>query len=169
MLGEWKDGWDDCRDIIPKLRSEIGLIFGEKAKVLWRSKVQAKKADLEKLFQVIKIATVKVVWVALLANLTGEKFSIAGDFQYGEDVSAIQKKEGDSESKTSPDFLNDIDIVLRPIAESMMDELTRSDNVHQLDSHLRRMARIHHELEEKLNPLVLRPLILSTRCRVCPV
>lgn len=65
------------------------------------------------------------------------------------------------------DLFEKIAKILRQVAETFCAE-RKKDTIQPLINDARKMSMAINALEEVLNPLVLRPLILRTRCDLCP-
>ncbi len=78
--------------------------------------------------------------------------------------------EGDSDTRL---YLNDVELAKEALSMSRrvvtnLREGTKSDLVQRLTEEVRQMQDRTGELEESLDGLILRPMILRTRCDLCP-
>ena len=110
------------------------------------------------------------IWRGILTGGQEQIHAVKGASVIKEGLVWLEFYERDSESCL---FLNDEELaeevlsICRQVVTNLR-EGTESDLVRKLTDHVSRMQTRARELEERLDELVLRPIILHTRCDLCP-
>lgn len=154
-LEEWKNSWNSCVSNVPHLEREAEIIVG--AQPGQRERLE-KMSELDRLYD--KNDMKKVI-----------AFIIVGTWLQTVETAGIPAEEepGDAGRKhevvidaTDPDFLiNLIDPTVRKLKQSEAIKNALGEAV--------KAKKAAGELEEMLDPLLLRPIITRTRCFLCPM
>ena len=177
VLDQWKEGRDQCVMILSKLREEtgkmlIGLIRQEgQADLLSSISKESRQDDPVKR---MTEAVLREIWQAILRDRLkreGPPFEmVVGHVGSGDDVDIkVRARDGNEASLTFIGIRNQslAEWVTR-LCNSVADCLRQSESVHSLQSAVLRMEGASDELHDMLNPVKLRPMILRTRCDLCP-
>ena len=110
------------------------------------------------------------IWRGILTGKPDQMHVVEGASLFTEGQVWLQFYERDSETRF---YLNDVQLakeVWSMCCEVVtnLQEGTESDLVQKLTDEVSQMQAITKELEESLDGLILRPLILHTRCDLCP-
>jgi hypothetical protein len=108
----------------------------------------------------------KSLWLALRAGRPGVTFRLS-DIKQGSTV-FIRTEDGSPDVEI-PCSDRGSARVLASVLDTIAGDLYSGDGVRRIADYLDRMKSSHEELEKTLDALVLGPIILSTRCRLCPV
>lgn len=168
-LEEWGAGWNGCREALKGISKELSTRY--------QKMIDKGDADLSKL--------IKPIWEEVKSDMADDVVMILWrlfvDSQSEADFITPMVA---LNARSLVDYLTGKgkpDIELPPRYESMLkshssevmtDELklvAGSVNIGHLFVCLQKMVGAYQELKEKLDPAVLRPLILGTRCVLCPV
>ena len=110
------------------------------------------------------------IWRGILAGKPDQMHVVKGISVFTEGQVWLQFYKGDSEPCL---FLNDVELakevlsICRQVVTNLR-EGTECDLARKLTDDVSRMQASTKELEESLDELVLRPMILHTRCDLCP-
>lgn len=169
VLEKWKQDWNTCRDTLAELRAEsrevvMNILNDQEPNI--RDRV--KKSGMEK--DVIKdmiTGVVEAVWRGILAGKPEEGYNLIRTKAAAEGTAQVLF--GEPASLTAVE-LADSDVVEEAarVCKQAAQNLCRGDLVQQANNMIHRIEARIKELEVMLNPLILRPLILRTRCELCP-
>ncbi len=166
-LDEWQTGWDNCLKALRELRSDIRLRINEKMAS------QGTTGSLASFFgeqakPQIEEKIIGVIW----RSLVDRNFNrISG----GSDALEISRRFAGylvGENTGEPEIPADLDVIKSAVMDilgPLVKDTKSIERIKRLDQGLKKMSTVYLELEEKLDPMELRPLLLSTRCRLCPV
>ena len=113
----------------------------------------------------------ETIWRGILTGKPDQMHVLKGSSVITEGRVWLEFYEGDSDTKL--DLNNDVELakealsICRRVVTNLR-EGTKSDLVQRLTDEVRRMQDTTEELEESLDGLILRPMILRTRCDLCP-
>jgi hypothetical protein len=169
----WKKAKDNCAKILPKLRKEtmsiVTSFLNQKRQMnlLQRIKEGSGKDDpAERMAEVV----FNEIWRAILRDKLDEE----GPFQTElyragppqeiyevrcRDETVIRILENNNER---------LDEEVKRICNCALNILCKGDTARKLRDGIRDMGKASEELREMLNPVRLRPMILRTRCDLCP-
>ncbi len=169
----WKQARDNCSKIVrrlPKETSEVvnNFLNQERQIDLLRSLKQESREDNP--VKQMAEAVLREIWRAILQDKLGEEKPWFQTVLRGKGTP--QEINIKSESETVFTFFGDTNIGLAKeltrICELAAKNLCKGDTVHKLRDEVRNMKKASEELREMLNPIRLRPMILRTRCDLCP-
>ena len=167
-LGEWKSGWDVCKEGLEKLNIEIPLRVGKGFQAQPELVERFEEAEIGKIVESITRGIKRGMWLGLL----DDKSTVTLAAQEGD------RQERNPISFTTGDLIYLFEIpwiskrlygILLEDLNAITGELYRGETTQKIGKNIRKMSKASAELEEGLNPLVLGPLILATRCDLCPV
>jgi hypothetical protein len=91
------------------------------------------------------------------------------NIQEAQGLTSILTRSASEKIELPPRYENMLESPMAVFAEGLLSDISGSDSMRQLHECLGKMVEAYRELEGKLNPMVLRPMILGTRCGLCPV
>jgi hypothetical protein len=171
----WAKARDSCATIVPKLREETSEMMknfinqDQEANLLERIKEANIEGD-----PVTRIAEVilREIWEAIRQDKLDEEWPL---FQMASYPVVDRKDIGIEVNSRHARVFVFIGIANKGLAEKVIDicnsvakRLREGDTVQQLRCEVGNMKRATEELREMLNPVKLYPLILRTRCDLCP-
>jgi len=166
-LEEWKRGWDACRSLLPRFGKEVD---GMLATLL--DEDQEAKGNIDKYAKghsgakAIGKAVLNCPW-RLMINGDGkwaEAFSVRE--RVGDKKDLFELRCGDDQVTVFTDK-DTADRALE-ICRKVMRKTSTLRVVKSLTDEVTLMQEVVSDFENKLNALELRPVILRTRCRICP-
>jgi len=170
-LEEWKQARNNAVEYSEKLRSETTKLIREILNNQLGLKKRIESAiggnDIaEKIADGVR----ENIWRGILARKPEPLHVLKGASVVAEGRVWLEFYHGDSDTKLD---LGDVELakevlsMCRQVATNLW-EGTQSDMVRRLTDEVRRMQDITKELEESLDELILRPIILRTACDLCP-
>jgi len=153
LLLQAKEGIEDILNKQPGLTEKIKTAIG----------VNIGAADISR-------GLGETIWRGIVTGKLEEVHSWKGGGDVTKDNVWLEFYEGDSDTRL---YLNDNELAkeiksMCQLVVSNLQEGTKSDVVEKLTKEVRLMQDTTRELEEGLDELVLRPLLLRTRCDLCP-
>lgn len=168
-LEEWMQAWDTCVEIQTQLQAEARKIV---ANILNNQKPEVKdkieKSNGEKdIIEDMISGVAETVWRGILAGKPEEGYNLVRTRPEGEEATLVLF--GDQTSIVSV-RLTDKDLVeeVAGVCVWAAQNLCKGDLVQRPADFIHTMQARVSELEIMLDPLILRPLILRTRCELCP-
>jgi hypothetical protein len=175
-LKEWEQARDNCKRVLDKLREETGevvnnsLIQERETNFLQRVKEGSRENDPAK--QMVEVV-LRVMWRAILRDKLDEEGhwfqTVPRRMGPPEDIDIIVKSKDDEKVLT---FIGETNMGLAEtvtrICELVANNLYKGDTVQQLHNEVHKMKKASDELHDMLNAVKLRPMILRTRCDLCP-
>jgi hypothetical protein len=168
-LDQWKDAWNDSVRTLAKLRTEAKEILTN----LFDKQRQDVRDDIKKLKNAEEIkeqvlnGVIIVVWRGALARNPENAHNLIETREEGKDTTVLVL--GDSGPK---EWIKLADAKLAAnvldICQWAAENLGKSELAEHLKRSIWEMHLEAEELEDMLDPLVLRPLLLRTRCELCP-
>jgi len=163
-LDEWEEAWDTCREDLIKLREEahevLSNILNQKPKLIDRIVTESvKKNAMERVAE-------GVLYIVWHATVNQESLLVQalprGD---GRTEVTFGRLTGSGPIFTEVDLAEEVAKACKWAAENLVKGNTTPVVAEQINVMKERIK----ELEEMLDPLMLRPLILGTQCDLCPV
>jgi hypothetical protein len=157
---EWKEAWDNCRVLFNNLkiegRSGVTNILNEEADLLQEIEKRSQKEDA---IQRIARATVYAIWESVVENKFDSRSPrVKVSYELVDRTVAIF---------TEKELIESLIALCDKALEKLLNEDTVS-LVKQLYDEVHNLRKAMDELAEMLNKLVLYPIILYTRCDLCP-
>lgn len=173
-LDEWKQACNNALDYSKELRLEATKLIGETLSKEPELKERIETATgVNDITEKIADGVRENIWRGILAGKP-ERVHVWGSVSKGR--AELRFYEGDSDTKLD---LNDVELgkdalskclqVVTDLREvTILREGTKSNLVQRLTDEVRKMQDRTRELDESLDELLLRPMILRTRCDLCP-
>ncbi len=172
-LWEWKKARDNCVKIAPKLQKETSEVVNNflnqerETNFLERIKEESKEDNPAKRMAEVVL---REIWRAILRDkLDGEDPWFQTVLRGKGTPQEINVKSSDETVFT---LFGDTNMGLAEkvtrICALAANNLCKRDMVQQLDDEVRNMEKATEELRKMLNPVKLTPIILRTRCELCP-
>jgi len=168
LLNDWMEGWDTCFRVFPGVRTLIdGVISNTFSRFPNLDKWFVIKNKEHKPLDILEEGIQDVLWKGIVAGEIGT----AIDMIYGKSVklmeaellqitvgirSLLQREN----REMVPSFVD--------LCHGVMEELWNAGEVKEIMKAVDKMKAVAGELQAVLEPLVLRPMILHTRCKLCP-
>jgi hypothetical protein len=165
-LGQWEKAWDTCKEELAKFREEARemMVNDLNQKLIDRIvKESGKKDAVERMMD----GVLYTVWPWILTGKPDEEFR---------SVQATPRGDGTTEVTFGKGHLTvylifaELDLAkeVAKVCEGVAEKLYKRDTASALANEVNIMQEGIKELEETLHPLRLRPVILRTRCDLCP-
>jgi len=157
---EWKEAWDNCRGLFNNLKIEgrrgVTNILNEEADLLQEIEKRSQKEDD---IQRIARAMVHAIWESVVENKFDPKCPrVKVSYELLDRIAAIF---------TEKELIERVIALCDKALEKLLNEDTVS-LVKQLCDEVHTMRQTTDELAKTLNRLVLYPIILHTKCDLCP-
>jgi len=168
-LGQWENIRDRCTRVQDKLRQEasktlsniLNQKLGLKEKIV---KGSGKKDVVERMVD----GVLYVVWQGILAG-EPDQLPVVQTISLGHPrVEVVFGEDQFSQGLifAEADLVKEVEDTCIWVAKNLA--IVRKEDMVELVNDVRTIRKIIDELTGKLNPLMLRPLILNTRCELCP-
>lgn len=173
-LEEWQAGWDGCRDALQRLKDEATIrrkeyLDSPKTGEKYESFRAIAEYVWNKSEEKIQNQFAGILWTILKDSYASMDLISVEDIEAAQSLTDILIGNSSEKMSLPEHYRNMIELPGMMFVESMITDIIGSDSMRQLAECLNKMAEAHRELAEKLNPMVIRPLILGTRCALCPV
>jgi len=168
-LEGWKAGWDGCRDTVQRLRHDIDRTQQEKLDAGTPREGALIEFVWSQAKDQVKDQVIDVLWKILRDSRLPADYLPAREAQTAKDLAGILAGGGSREIMLPPRYSDVVEPPVVLILQEVMGDIAGSEGVKRLAGHLDEMAAAYRETGEKLNALLLRPILLSTRCDLCPV
>jgi hypothetical protein len=160
LLEHWKEAWNDCIIHLSKLEQEKDMI----ADNITSTNINIiedlnKRRGIDTAAKEIAQVVLSAIWQNIIdGKLDSENPEISMNYDLIDNALHITIER---------DLFKDIEKTLSSVAETFCYN-KKEDIIQPLINDVINMNGIIGKLEEMLNPLVFRPLILRTRCELCP-
>lgn len=164
-LDEWGKARDNCAKIVPKLRKETSVVvnnfLNQEPNLLYRVKEESVGRD-NPVEQMAK-AVLSAIWQGILEDKPEQNL-----------VRMVPPRSGGQGIVKVKDetflIFNDTSLAEKVVytCNLAVNNLRKGDMVKQLYPEVRKMEKATEELRQMLNPVRLTPMILRTRCDLCP-
>jgi hypothetical protein len=180
-LKEWERARGNCKRVLDKLREGNRAVVSnslnqERAtNLLQRVKKESREDDpVKRVAEVV----LRQIWGATIGDKLDEEGPLFETVLRGKgipqeiNVKSRQEINVKSRDETIFTFFGDTNKSLAErvthICNLVAHNLRKRDMVQQLHNEVHRMKKASDELHDMLNPVKLRPMILRTRCDLCP-
>ena len=170
-LEEWRQARNNAAEYSKKLRLEatevIGNILNNQLDLKKKIKTAIGNNDIT---QKISDGVTETIWRGILTGKPEQMHVLKGSSVLTEGRVWLEFYEGDSDTRLD---LNDSELAKEVLsvcrwAVNNLRKGEKSNLVRRLADEVRQMRDGTQELEESLEGLLLRPMILRTRCELCP-
>ncbi len=164
---EWREAWNACRDALRELRREAGEIVEDLINQNPNLKEEVERQISKERDEVRRIAddVLWVVWWVGTGNKPVEKLEFRAKegqvVAYFSDQTRYDLGHRLREVSLGPDMVAVCELAFKTVCQSFSDK-----NIAEI---LHRMDEKIEEIDDALDPFVLRPLLVRTRCELCPV
>ena len=164
-LDEWKKAWDTCKGALEKLREEanekVRNVINQKPSL--KGEVERRIKEGRDTIEAIINDVLWVVWWAGRGSKQVEKFEYRAEegrvVAYFSDGTYHTIGHRLSEDSLGPDMTEVCNLVFGTLYRNFTD----------IPEMLHAMEEKIEEIDDALDPFILRPLLLRTRCELCPV
>ncbi len=168
VLEEWKASWDRYRTVLPHLQEQISKVVRQRVKKessVWKgiTPYQSEPTTLD----TINKGLLKVLLLLMVSDKSPDEvfdWEVESPDESAESVILKQKPFWMLRVPTS----DQVDMVKASYA-SVVDQLWDSQPMQSLCKESKTIQEAADTLDEALDPLRLRPMILNSRCDLCPV
>lgn len=171
----WKEARDNCAKIVPKLRKESSEVVNNflklerQSNLLQRTKEESREDDpVKRMAEVV----LREIWRAILQDKLEQECpwfqTVSGRMGPPQDIDIIVKSRDEKVLTFIGNTKESLAKKVTCICNLAANNLCKGDMVQQLQQEVHRMKKASDELREALNPVKLRPMILRTRCDLCP-
>ncbi len=172
-LDEWGKARDNCAKIVPKLRREpsveVNNLLNQEREMNFLQKVKEGSREDDPAKQMAEVV-LREIWRAIREDKLDKEDPWFQMVLQGKGTP--QEINVKSRDETVFTFFGDTNKGLAEkvthICELAANNLRRGDMVQQLHPEVRNMEKATEKLREMLNPVRLTPMILRTRCDLCP-
>ena len=169
MLEQWKKTWDECIRVQDVLRQEargrLMDVLKQKSGLTDRiEKGSREKNTLDRMAN----GVLHTIWQGILAGKPDQPPLVKADVLGGEVTNVVfgEDHRGLGLVFTEADLAKAVKDTCIRVAKNLV--IVKEEDMSKLVDDVRRMRGIIDKLTEMLNPLMLRPQILHTRCDLCP-
>jgi len=171
-LEEWKQSRNNAAEYFRKLRLEatevVGNILNNQSDLKERMKTIIKGNDVT---EKISDGVIENMWRGVLTGKPEQMHVLKGSSITTKGRVWLEFYKDDSDTRLD---LNDVELAKDVMkvcrwAVNNLQKGNKSDLVRRLADEVHRMQNRTEELEASLDELLLRPMILRTRCELCPV
>jgi hypothetical protein len=171
----WKEARDNCAKIVPELPKETSEVvnnyLNEEQETNFLRRIKDESGEDEPVKRMAEVV-LRDVWQAILRDKLDEEGPwfqmVSRRMTPPKDIAIIVK----SRDETVLGFIGNTNMGLAEkvthICNLAANNLRKGDTIQQLHREVRKMEKASEELREMLNPVKLRPMILRTRCDLCP-
>jgi len=171
ILEEWKKARDNCAKIVPKLRKETSMketsvvdnFLNQEREANFLQRVKEESVESGNAVEQMAKAVLSAIWQGIREDTPAENLVRMVSPRGG--AQGIVKVKDET-------FLifNDTGLAEKVVHTCKLaaNNLCKGEMVQQLHSEVRKMEKATEELRQMLNPVRLTPMILRTRCDLCP-
>jgi len=166
-LEEWKKARDNCAKIVPKLRKELSVevnnFLKQERETNFLQRIKEEEQTQHNPGDEMAKAVLAATWQGIVEDKRGQDL-----------VRMVSPRSGGHSIVKVKDetflMFNDTSLAKKVIhiCNQVVYNLSKGDMVEQLQREVRTMEKATEELREMLNPVRLTPMILRTRCDLCP-
>lgn len=165
---EWQSSWDACKEAVDKFRGKMHRRLKEdldrQSEVEGKPGEPVPDSELEEVTDVI----ITTIWRSLLDNRPGMLLLDQSGIEPGRDSITVGLR-GFDQTIRIPWIRQESSTTLVVGINEELKGLYQAGVVSRIADNLSRMQTISSVFEKVLNPLVLGPIILTSRCDLCPV
>jgi len=167
-LDEWEHAWGNCRSGLDDLREKARAMI-ENNPNLDNALLNMIKEDSREKDPIVKITHVVLDTIGqrVLQDKLDPECPVVQTAPYNQQTTVLKPIESSNYyvlSFSDKKLANKAEEVTNQVGK----DLLKSDLVKQLANEVRAMRTVIEEIDNALDPFILRPLILRTRCDLCP-
>jgi len=166
-LDEWGKARDNCAKIVPKLRKETSVVvdnfLNQEREANFLQRVKEESVESGNAVEQMAKAVLSAIWQGIREDTPAENL-----------VRMVSPRGGGQGIVKVKDetflIFNDTGLTEKVVHTCKLaaNNLCKGEMVQQLHSEVRKMEKATDELRQMLNPVRLTPMILRTRCDLCP-
>jgi hypothetical protein len=166
-LDEWGKARDNCAKIVPKLRKETSVVvdnfLNQEREANFLQRVKEESVERGNAVEQMAKAVFSAIWQGIREDMPAENL-----------VRMVSPRGGGQGIVKVKDetflIFNDTGLAEKVVHTCKLaaNNLCKGEMVQQLHSEVRKMEKATEELRQMLNPVRLTPMILRTRCDLCP-
>ena len=163
----WTEARDNCAKVLHKFRLDTNVVvnnfLNQEREVNFMSRIKEEEDTRRNPVEQMAEAVLKAIWQGILEDKLGQDLvRMVSPQGSGQDIVKVR-------DETFLIFNNTglAEKVIH-ICNLVANNLCKGDMVQQLSDGVHRMKKATEELREALNPVKLTPMILRTRCDLCP-
>jgi len=172
VLEEWKKARDNCAKIVPKLRKGTSMketsvvvdnFLNQEREANFLQRVKEESVESGNAVEQMAKAVLSAIWQGIREDTPAENL-----------VRMVSPRGGGQGIVKVKDetflIFNDTGLAEKVVHTCKLaaNNLCKGEMVQQLHSEVRKMEKATEELRQMLNPVRLTPMILRTRCDLCP-
>lgn len=167
-LKEWKKARDSCAKIVIKLRKETSVgvnnFLKQERETNFLQRIKEEEQTQHNPGDEMAKATLNAVWQGVVEDKLGQDLvRMVSPRSGGQCIMKVK----DETFLIFNDTTSIAEKVIH-ICNFVLNNLSKGDMVEQLQREVRIMQKATEELRQMLNPVRLTPMILRTRCDLCP-
>ncbi|MDY6918430.1 MAG: hypothetical protein SVP26_10925 [Chloroflexota bacterium] len=166
LLDRWKAAWDVCSGTLHELKEkterEVNHLLDQSSAL----GAAARAGGVQKAAETIALAIVEALWQTLTAARERDEAASFKAAPGSGNAVAVYGRTSISVSLASVEEA--LSAELAQVCNEAITAIRQSHTLEWVPAKLEELHRIARQLEEDLDPLLLRPLILRTRCDLCP-
>jgi hypothetical protein len=169
VLDEWKQAWDSCIALFPDFRMEVDKLASQR--INNNDKLSAhidKKVGLDDILPVWNKQFCRLLWDYLRTGDTVGKCQLSIAESKGKESIYVRLPDIDKHMEI-PSTLRESSEDIVEIYNSIIKNIYKTRIISQLSTEINKMKKAAEEMEIALDSLVLSPLIVRTRCNLCPL
>jgi len=164
---EWQEAWNICRDTLRELRREADEVVGNhiNEKPSFKEEVERQISKGRDEVRSIAKDMLWVVWEAEISGTPVEKFEFRAEER------RVVACFGDGTHFPFTHSLGEVSLGpdLEEVCDLAYESLRQSFSAKHIPEIFHRMDEKIEEIDDALDPFILRPLLVRTRCKLCPV
>lgn len=166
----WKQAWNKGTEILTKLRTEsretVDNILEQKPEV--KDRIKKESADIDIHDGMVK-GVLEAIWQGILSGKPEQGYELVQITESGQQGATVTFAEKASVATVLPFSDKDLAEEVAGVCRWAADNLRKGDIIQLAITEVHTMRESVRKLEEMLDPLVLRPIIIRTRCDLCPI
>lgn len=169
VLEDWKRDWNACVGILEQLRDEarktVMTILKEQKRDVWDriEMISGEKNIIEDMI----MGVTEAIWRGIISNKPKEAYNFVQTYKVAKKPTQVIFGEQASITVIELGEVNLADEVTN-VCRWAIKNLCAGEVVEKVITSIGTLRSVCREIETMLNPLTLRPLIIRTRCELCP-
>jgi len=166
-LSNWKSGWDTCKRVYPNFKNLVIKVVGNTFNHFpdlgeWF----ISERNRSNLLTILEEEILDILWKAILKGELDLTDSIKGEIIDINGEEMLRITFGSKQFSQRRDREREPSFVY--LCHGVIKEIWEADETGELKEGVGQMQVVVEEMEAVLEPLILRPLILHGRCKICP-
>lgn len=169
VLDEWKQAWNGCIALFPDFRQEVDKLTLQQ--ITNNNRLSAyidKKVGLGDIMPSWNKQFCRLLWDYLRTGDTAEKCLLSITESNSKEPIYVRLPGIDNHMEI-PSVLRELSEDIVKIYNSIIKDIYKANIISQLSTEINKMEKAAEEMEIALDSLGLSPLIVRTRCNLCPL